>query len=123
MALYGTDFRLELPVAQYQGIITDMDLDMDEHNCVYTDLELPVGKALAGNWLDIANDGGQDARYEIREIRREAGRTVIDLGDITFIRSVKNPENYEAGYIYNFEIGNSFTIPAAAWMERDSEDQ
>ena len=116
--LAGKDFKLQVPAAQYEGIITDMDLEMDEHNCIYTDIELPIGNALVGNWIDIENDGGQDACYEIREVRREDGRTVIDLGDITFIRSIKDPANYEAGYIYNFEVGNTFAMPAAAWFER-----
>jgi len=97
------------------GTITDMDREMDDHNCLYTNAKLPVGDALAGSWMRIANDGKQDACYEIRSVRREKGRTVIDLGDITFIRQVKDPKNYDAGYIYNFEVGQTFSVPVWAW--------
>jgi len=112
--LSGDDFALWPPVARYEGVIADMDREMDEHNCIYTDADLPTDDALAGNWLRIANDGGQDACYEIKAIRRENGRTVIDLGATTFIRCVRAPEDYDAGYTYNFEVGDTFTIPVTA---------
>ena len=115
--LCGGDFELRPPLAQYEGTITDMDREMDEHNLIYTDADLPAGDALAGNWLRIANDGGQDACYEIKAIRRERGRPVIVLGDTSFIRCVKDPESYEAGYTYNFEVGDTFTIPVVARLE------
>lgn len=115
--LCGGDFELRPPLAQYEGTITDMDREMDAHNCIYTDADLPAGDALAGNWLRIANDGGQDACYEIKAIHRERGRTVVVLGDTTFIRCVKDPESYEAGYTYNFEVGDTFTIPVVARLE------
>ncbi len=114
--LAGPGIRIELPAARLTGRIVDFDREMDDHNCIYTDAALPLGDALAGSWLRIANDGKQDACYEIREVRREKGRTVIDLGDITFIRGVKNPKNYAAGYRYNFETGQRFEIPTCAWV-------
>ena len=95
-----------------------MDRDMGDHNCIYTDADLPPGDVLAGNWVVIANDNAQDACYEIKSVRRENGRTALDLGDITFIRSVKDPRDYSAGYSYNFEVGQSFTIPAWTWLRK-----
>jgi hypothetical protein len=102
-----------------EGVIADMDRRMSDHNCIYTDAKLPTGDALAGSWMKIANDGGQDACYEVRSVRREKGRTIVDLGDITFIRQVKDPKNYDAGYSYNFEVGQAFTMPAWAWAQAD----
>jgi len=121
--LAGNDFRLESAVAQYEGIIAEMDREMDDHNCIYTDAQLPEGQMLTGSWLKVTNDGGQDACYEIKDIRSENGRTAIDLGDITFIRSVKDSTNYELGYIYNFEVGDHFTIPTMACFGRDAGTQ
>jgi len=114
--LGGKGIRIKLRHAYLKGTISDFDREMDDHNCIYTKASLPLGDALAGSWMRIANDGGQDACYEIHEVRREKGRTVLDLGDITFIRQVKDPKNYDAGYLYNFEQGQAFTIPAWAWM-------
>jgi len=115
--LSGKGLSIELPSACITGTIRDMDREMDEHNCIYTDAELPVGNTLAGSWMRIANDCGQDACYEIQEVRRENGRIVLDLGDITFIRQVKDPKNYDDGYTYNFEPGQTFAIPAWAWAQ------
>jgi hypothetical protein len=113
--LAGRGLKIVLPEARTTGEIVDMDRKMSLHNCIYTDTLLPPGDALAGKWLRIANDGRQDSCYEIRAVRRENGRTAIDLGDITFIRQVKNPKDYSAGYIYNFEVGQRFSIPAWVW--------
>ncbi|NOZ19759.1 MAG: hypothetical protein GXP25_01585 [Planctomycetes bacterium] len=119
--LTGKGLCIEAPTAFMTGTITDMDREMDDHNCITTDAELPVGDTLAGSWMRIANDGKQDACYEIRSVRREKGRTVIDLGDITFIRQVKDPKNYDAGYIYNFEVGQTFAVPSWAWARLGSD--
>lgn len=117
--LAGKGLTIELPVAHMTGVVADMDRKMDSHNCIYTDTVLPPGDVLAGSWMRIANDGGQDACYEIHSVRRESGRTVVDLGDITFIRQVKDPNDYDAGYTYNFEVGQTFAIPAWAWTRAD----
>lgn len=115
--LEGAGLRLWAPAAQWRGAITDLDREMDEHNCIYTQTPLPEGKVLSGSWLRVANDGGQDACYEIRQVRREGGRTVIDLGDITLIRGVKDPNDYAAGYEYNIAPGDEFTIPVWVWAQ------
>jgi len=113
--LAGMGLSIDLPSGEMNGAITDMDREMDEHNCIATDAALPVGDALAGSWMRIANDGKQDACYEIHGVRREKGRTAIDLGDITLVRGVKDPKDYDAGYVYNFETGQAFAIPSWAW--------
>jgi hypothetical protein len=118
--LAGKGFSIEMPAPRLQGVISDMDRKMTNHNCIYTSANLPVGDALTGSWMKIANDNRQDACYEIRSVRRETGRTVVDLGDITFIRQVKDPKNYATGYIYNFEAGQTFTIPTWAWAQPDA---
>lgn len=115
--LAGPGFSIALPEARAAGVIADMDRAMSDHNCIYSDADLPAGDALAGRWLRIDNDARQDACYEIRAVRRENGRTAIDLGDITLIRQVKEPNNYDAGYTYNFDVGQRFAIPAWAWKD------
>jgi hypothetical protein len=49
-------------------------------------------------------------------VRREPGRTAIDLGDVNLVRSVKDPNNYKAGYRYNLDPGDRFTIPTVATL-------
>ena len=70
-------------------------------------------------WMQIANDGEQDACYEIQSVRREDERTAVDLGDVTFIRQLKDPSDYGAGFTYNFEVGQTFAVPASAWIDVD----
>ena len=116
--LAGPGLRIEMPAAGLSGTIADFARRMDAHNCIYTDADLPGDGRLKGSWMRIANDGKQDACYEIRDVREEQGRTVLDMGDLTFIREVKDPEDYAAGYTYNFEAGQTFIIPARAWLQR-----
>ncbi|HCU35463.1 MAG TPA: hypothetical protein DGT21_08385 [Armatimonadetes bacterium] len=119
--LSGYGVELGAPAAGREGTISDFDREMDESNCIYTETDLPMGETLAGTWMRVENDGRQDACYEIKSVRREDGRSVIDLGDISLIRGVKNPEDYAEGYEYNVAVGDAFTIPGWTWAQRGAD--
>lgn len=113
-------FMLSHTTPEWTGVIDDFDREEDTSNCLYTTTELPPGNVLAGQEIRLENDGARNAVYTIREVHRDGGRTVIDLGDVTFVRRFRDSHDYAAGVVYNFKAGCRFAIPTHVRLVRSA---
>lgn len=114
LSMVGTEMALE--TGHYAGTVDEHDREMDGHNCIYTSCELPSDGSLCGKFIHIKNDGQRDASYRIEAVRRADGRTVIDLGETTFVRGYRDSSDYSKGLRYNFRPGDKFLIWNAAGL-------
>lgn len=70
--------------------------------------------SLKGNFIYVDNDTLRNGAYEIKSLVKNPDNTVIiNTGDVGYIRSFKDNENQEKGYVYNIKKGANFTIPLA----------
>ena len=102
---------------QIRGKIVKMNKNPSGSGWVLVDLILPENGSLNGEQLIIANKGERDATYTIKSIKREGKYSRIECGPITFAIGLKNPvvqnsTDPYASFIYEFEEGDSFTIPS-----------
>ena len=73
---------------------------------------VPEPERLAGKCLFIENDGERNAAYRILGAAlREDGSLLLDIGDITTVRSYQDRFAPEKGYVYNFVPGSPCRIP------------
>ncbi|MDE2999011.1 MAG: heparinase II/III family protein [Gemmatimonadota bacterium] len=72
--------------------------------------EEPPADPLDGGYISIENDNERDATYRIREVRREGGRTLIDVGNVDFVRGMVDELDYSQGFLYDFEVGRQFRV-------------
>ncbi len=105
------EFSLQLPQAGYSGTIAKMDKDMSGKGYVWVDARLPEGDTLAGQQMIIDNDRFRNATYTIESVEADGELFKVCLGDVTFVRGYKDPNNYESGFTYNFQEGAGFIIP------------
>jgi len=113
-------FRLTAPAPAFTGTVVRMDRDMEEDGRIWVDTELPEGDALVGQSIIIENDGARNACYTIERVERDAGMTMLSLGNVSFVREFVDRNDYSAGYVYNFEEGAAFTIPHHVSVQRQS---
>ena len=102
---------------QIRGKIVKMNKNPSGSGWVLVDQVLPENGSLNGEQLIIANKGERDATYTIKSIKREGKYSRIECGPITFAIGLKNPvvqnsTDPYASFIYEFEEGDSFTIPS-----------
>ncbi len=64
---------------------------------IWVDTALPTGDRLAGEWIAIANDGEQNAFYQIESVERDGEGSVISLGDVSLVRGYKDERDYGQG--------------------------
>lgn len=70
---------------------------------------------LIGNLIRIQNDGVRNASYLILGVREIGSHTyALEVGDITFIRSYKDTNDFSKGYVYDIQAGQPFVIPLVA---------
>ena len=109
-----TDFTKELAFENYITIKPDKEVS-DE-----------VLEDLVGRYMFIENDGKLNSSYMIEEVERlengdlyinvgsrieKDGRELMDVGSPTLIRTLKNPNNLDGGYIYNLSKRDDVVIP------------
>ncbi|MFC5648195.1 heparinase II/III family protein [Paenibacillus solisilvae] len=76
------------------------------------------GIRLIGKWIYIENDGSRNAVYEIKSVRADGERLILDIGDITLIRSWADDFDFSQGYRYDIYEGARFRIPMSCeWHE------
>ncbi|MFO7948540.1 MAG: heparinase II/III family protein, partial [Armatimonadota bacterium] len=115
------DFAVKPQNAGYRGIISKMDKDMEGDGCIWVDTPLPVDETLRGAEIIIENDRKRNAVYTIQSVEKDGDLYKINCGEVAFIRSFKDPMNYEAGYVYNFEEGAEWIIPNAVRLHRHGD--
>jgi len=109
LALDG--FEIALPEAGYRSTIARMHRGLSGEGLVWVDTPLPVGDALAGQQMIIDNDRVRNATYTIQSVEADGDLYRVHLGDVTFVRGYQDPNDYDAGFVYNFEEGAGFIIP------------
>ena len=65
---------------------------------------------LDGGYISIENENERDATYRIREVRRDGDRTLIDVGNVDFVRGMVDDLDYSKGYLYDFDVGQRFRV-------------
>ncbi len=78
---------------------------------MWVDTPLPVGDVLAGQQMIIENDRYRNATYTIQSVEVDGDLYRVHLGDVTFVRDFQDPNDYDGGFVYNFEEGADFIIP------------
>ncbi len=68
-------------------------------------------EALSGKYVYVENDGVQNGAYKIESARNVGGNIELSLGDVSLIRKYVDSDNFELGYIYNIQEGQSLRIP------------
>jgi hypothetical protein len=68
---------------------------------------------LAGKYIHIDTDGARNGSYEIKSVKKLQGshRYEIDVGTVTFIRSMADAWDKSKGFVYDIAPGAEFTIP------------
>ena len=70
----------------------------------------PPDEPLEGGFISVENDNERDATYRIREVRREGDRTLIDVGNVDFVRGMVDDLDYSKGYLYDFDVGQRIRV-------------
>jgi len=104
----GVELKAEVPA--WTGRITKISAPEERLSRIWVDSVLPTGNSLAGEWIAIANDGAQNAFYEIESVERAGEGSMISLGDVSLVRSYADEKDYSKGLKMNFEPGAAFVI-------------
>lgn len=102
--------------AAYTGIISDFTRDMSAENSITVNFDdaIDVSK-LAGKSIYVENDKTENGVYQILNATSKDGKAVtLHIGDTTLIRSCKDPNDLNGGFIYNIQPGQTFRIPLPA---------
>ncbi len=110
---------IESPTEQataYEGIVTAFDKTYgfgDYENWIDIKPTVEIDpEALSGKYIYIENDGAESGIYKIEAAKNNGDGTIrLDIGTITLVRSFADPNNFDAGYVYNIEEEQSFKIP------------
>ncbi|MBQ7119791.1 MAG: S-layer homology domain-containing protein [Oscillospiraceae bacterium] len=102
-------------VAAYTGQIADFTTEFAKENYI---LWKPAAgqtadaEAIIGKHVYVENDGVQNAVYKIKNAyENDNGDVVLDIGDVSLIRSFVNTSKMELGYVYDVGIGQKLRIP------------
>jgi len=100
--------------AAVTGTVVDFtrDLRVDNEIVVAFDEEPPHPERLIGAYLYAENDGERNAAYPIRSVRRlDDGTWALGTGDITYVRSWADANDFSKGFVYDLAPGAAFRIP------------
>ncbi|MCY9668322.1 heparinase II/III family protein [Paenibacillus alginolyticus] len=101
-------------VGSITGTVVDFRKDLSPHNEIIIESFGLFGTPadLIGKSITIQNDGVRYASYRIKNVSvLEGTRLKLDIGDITLVRSYKDPNDFSKGFIYDIASGASFRIP------------
>ncbi|WP_158560463.1 heparinase II/III domain-containing protein [Paenibacillus contaminans] len=97
------------------GSVVGFTKDMSAENQITVRLNgVTNADTLAGKYVYIQNDGIRNAAYEIKDVKVDAGTDngfVLNIGDITLIRSWVDEFDFSRGYVYDVHEGDSLSIP------------
>jgi hypothetical protein len=111
-------FALTAPEPGQRGKIVRMDKDMQDKGYVWVDTPLPLGEALRGQQMIIANDRERNACYGIESVAQDGALYRVCLGEVSFIRGFQDARDYAKGYTYDFAEGAEFIIPLTVRASR-----
>ena len=102
---------LEVEQREYVGVVVDMHREEAGPAWIDVDGNLPVGGRLKGAQLRVCNDRDRDACYVVQDdAERPGGILRVDVGDSTFIRGLVSDRDYDQGYTYDFQVGDSLEV-------------
>ncbi|MBE6552223.1 MAG: hypothetical protein E7665_08830 [Ruminococcaceae bacterium] len=110
---YTNDAVMELVEKQtsYTGIVTDFTKELTTKNSITVKFDTAVDESkLAGNYIYIENDGVRNATYKIVGFEKKGDEYVIDIGDVTPVRSYKTASNPSKGFVYDIGVNRKFYI-------------
>lgn len=101
-------------VGAITGTVTSFTQTLSQHNEIVVEVAgssvLPAD--LVGKSVIIQNDGVGNAAYTVQGVTVvDDTHMKLDIGDITLVRSYKDPNDFSKGFIYNIAAGASFRIP------------
>ena len=70
----------------------------------------PPADGLRGGFISVENENERDATYRIHDVRGVGGRTLIDVGDVDFVRGMVDELDYSKGFVTDFEAGARFRV-------------
>ncbi len=97
------------------GEVSDFsrDLSLDNYITVKPDQDVDAA-TLAGKMIVIDNDMVQNGAYYIESATKlEGGEIELDIGTVSAIRKYKDANDFDAGFFYNINPGQSFRISTA----------
>ncbi|MBQ9984993.1 MAG: Ig-like domain-containing protein, partial [Oscillospiraceae bacterium] len=100
--LTGTvsDFEKELTLSNYITVTPDCDIDVEK---------------LSDKYISVRNDGVRNGMYRILSASKlDGGDIKLDIGDVTLVRSYRDDEYPDNGFIYDIAEGQKFTIGLTA---------
>ena len=94
-------------LAAYTGTVTDFTKELTTDNSIVMTLDqVPDVDVLAGHYIQIRNDGAENAYYQIESATLLGGNTVkLNVGNNTLIRSLVDNMDMSKGYVYNIAEG------------------
>ena len=69
---------------------------------------------LQGRYVYVDNDGVQNGAYKIESAKEENGEIILDIGEVSLIRSYVDAYDTTLGYIYNIACGQALRIPLSS---------
>lgn len=95
------------------GVIAERTAELETTSTMVVDLDRPLssGTDLTGQYVYVEDDGERNAVYQIAAARSRGLRLEVDV-DTTFVRAYADPEDLDAGYVYDVEVGRTARIPA-----------
>ena len=106
------------------GTVVDFTRELQMENEITVKLESSGTslQSLAGNDIYIENDGVYNAAYRICSAAPgEDGTVILNIGDVTPVRSYVDEYDFKKGYVYDIEVGRSFRIPFALETQRKTD--
>jgi hypothetical protein len=88
-----------------------------ERGRIYTEAPLPTDGSLIGQWVMVENDNERDACYRIRKVHRKGDQTILEVGNVDFVRGMVDERDYSRGSLYEIAEGDRFVIPLCAYWE------
>ncbi|CAN7158724.1 carbohydrate binding domain-containing protein [Paenibacillus sp. LjRoot153] len=104
----------QVQVSAVTGVVVDFTQELSQHNEIMVATSGTTGTPTdwIGKNVIIQNDGIGNAAYTIRGVTVvDNSHLKLDIGDITMVRSYKDPNDFDKGFIYNIASGASFRIP------------
>ncbi|MBQ9984853.1 MAG: S-layer homology domain-containing protein, partial [Oscillospiraceae bacterium] len=104
----------EKAIPAYTGVVKSFTDELQMENFItYTPaagIEVDVG-SLAGKYVYVDNDKVQNGAYKIISAEKNGSDIVLNIGDVSLIRSFLDANDYDLGYVYNIAKGNTLRIP------------
>lgn len=97
---------------QITGTIVQRTADLQESSTMVIDLDRPVaaGADLVGQYVYVAHEGTGNAVYRIAATQVRGLRLELTV-DTTFVREYLDPDDLDAGFVYDVQAGQTVRIP------------